>query len=97
MTAIITKMEIRLCDIKPIEEKEGKFVGDKEKQSIANYLISRMAARAVTMFVGGFLVSVNIRVVYAISLGFPLILIAWVLFVFKEIPVSPTLRANSPE
>lgn len=87
MTAIITKMEIRLCDIKPIEEKEGRFVGDKEKQSIGNYVIFRMAVRAVTMFVGGFLGKANIWIVYTISLFFPVALIVWVVFVFKEIPV----------
>lgn len=80
-------MEIRLCDIKPAEEKEGNFVGDKEKQSMGNYIIFRMAVRAVTMFVGGFLSSEDIRLVYAISLAFPLALTAWVLFVFREIPV----------
>ena len=92
MTAIITKMEIRLCDLKPLEDKQKKFFGDIEKQSIGNYIIFRMAVRAVTMFLGGFLSTsekpVNIKIVYAILLIFPLMLIIWATFVFKEIPVG---------
>lgn len=67
MTATITKMEIRLSDLRPKEQVSDTFVGDIEKRSIANYILFRFAVRTLTGLAGGFLAtSIRIEYVYLI-------------------------------
>ena len=54
MTAVITKMEIRLSDLKSEEEKKKIFMDDIEKRSVGNYFQCRMALRCIGTFFGGF-------------------------------------------
>jgi hypothetical protein len=92
MTAVITKMDIRLSDLKSEEEKATIFMDDIEKRSVGNYFVSRMALRAVGTFLGGLLAKkVTIEVVYTIYAIFPLGVILWTLFCFREMKVSFSL------
>ena len=67
MTATITKMEIRLSDLRPKEQVSDTFVGDIEKRSMANYILFRFAVRTLTGLAGAFLAtSIRIEYVYLI-------------------------------
>lgn len=89
MTAVISKMEIRLSDMKAEEEKKKIFMDDVEKRSVGNYFMIRMAMRALGTVIGGFLAkSTSIKYVYAIFCIFPLFMVIWSSVYFKEIEVS---------
>lgn len=96
MTAVITKMEIRLSDLKSQEEKETIYMDDIEKRSVGNYFVSRMALRALGTFLGGMIAKqFSIKIVYAIFAIFPLGVILWTVFFFNEITVNYPSYPNS--
>jgi hypothetical protein len=85
MTALITKMESRLEELLPAEEKVEEIESDKNKRAIGNYLMFKMFVRTIGIFSGGILADkVRIGVIYLILSVFPFVLCLWTLFVFKE-------------
>jgi hypothetical protein len=89
MTAVITKMEIRLGDLKTKEEKASMYIDDIERSSVGMYFFTRMVLRAVGTFLGGMLAEkVNINVTYVIFSLFPVLVIVWAYFIFEEVTVK---------
>jgi hypothetical protein len=92
MTALITKMEAELTDLKKeagMLENTGENESDKNKKAIGNYLMFKMFVKTLGIFTGGILANkVRIGVIYAILGVFPVILLLWTLFLFKEDKVS---------
>ena len=62
---------------------------DLEKRSVGNYFVFRMAMRALGTLLGGLLTKkISISGVYAIYSIFPVAVIIWSVFFFREIKVS---------
>lgn len=90
MTSVITKMEIRLSDLKSAEEKAAIYMEDIERRSVGNYFILRLAMRALGLLLGSLMAEhVSITTVYAIFAIFPVGVIIWSLMFFREIKVNP--------
>lgn len=92
MTAVITKMEIRLGDLKTKEEKAKMYIDDIERYSVGTYFVSRMTTRAIGTVIGGLLAEhVSISTIYIIFAVFPILVIIWSSLMFREVEVSPPI------
>lgn len=88
MTALITKME---AELQLLNQEAGTLVSDngnesdKNKKAIGNYLMFKMFVKTLGIFTGGILADqVSISVIYGILGVFPLVLLFWTVFLFKE-------------
>jgi hypothetical protein len=89
MTAMITKMDQRIEELTPPENRKEK---ESESKAIGFFFMFRLFIRTLSMFAGGVMSSrgINIRVIYVILFFSPLSMFLYTLFVFKEARVSPS-------
>jgi hypothetical protein len=88
MTAMITKMDQRIEELTPPEDRKEK---EAESKAIGFFFMFRLFIRTLSMFAGGSLSSrgVGIRVIYVILFFSPLGMFLYTLLIFKEARVSP--------
>ena len=87
LTAVITKMESRMLDLKKLAGREEEVLNSNE--NIGVYLMLRNLVRYTGIFAGGILIDykVSIGTIYIILAIFPILLICYTLFLFEEVKV----------
>ena len=87
MTAMITKMDQRIEELTPPEDRKEK---ESESKAIGFFFMFRLFIRTLSMFLGSSLSSrgVGIRVIYFILFFAPLSMFLYTLLIFKEARVS---------
>ena len=83
MTAMITKMEARIQELTPPEQRKEK---EAESKAIGFFFMFRLFVRTLSMFLGGSLASsgVDIKIIYLILLICPGLMLLYTLLIFKE-------------
>lgn len=83
MTAMITKMEERIEELTPPDERKE---AEAESKAIGFFFMFRLFIRTLSMFAGGSMSSrgFSIKVIYIILFFAPLCLFLYTLFIFKE-------------
>ena len=87
LTAVITKMEARITELKRVAGREQEDINSNE--NIGIFFMLRCMVRYCGIFAGGLLVDwgVSINIVYLILGIFPILLIIYTIFFFEEIKV----------
>lgn len=89
MTAMITKMDQRIEELTPPEDRKEK---ESESKAIGFFFMFRLFIRTLSMFAGGILSSrgYSIKVIYIVLFFAPVGMFFYTLVIFKEARVSPT-------
>lgn len=91
ISAIITKNEEKIKALESIG-KEDQELGDTSMRSFGNFANIRTIFRAITKLLGGLLAAkVSINFSAAVMGFYPILMLLFTLFVFKEEKVSPTI------
>lgn len=89
MTAMITKMDQRIEELTPPEDRKEK---ESESKAIGFFFMFRLFIRTLSMFAGGILSSrgYSIKIIYIVLFFAPVGMFFYTLLIFKEARVSPT-------
>ena len=83
MTAMITKMELRLQALD--KESVKKFEEGDDKKAFGNYYIFRFLVRSGTNYIGGLVASrLNIKYLFIVLIVASVLMIFVTLFIFRE-------------